>query len=76
MTKTAVELAHLVAEWPDDVRDEVLETFGSLSILCATRGAPEHRAAADFLVVARRLIRIVGEMTDAANSAHDETGAE
>ena len=55
LTLAMVELERMAALWPPDVRDEVVETLGGLAIICATRGAPVHTAAAEFLSVARRL---------------------
>lgn len=75
LTVAALDLHRLVASWPTDVRDEVLETFGGLAIICATRGAPEHLAAAEFLTLARRLIRAAGDEADAATQPATEGSA-
>jgi hypothetical protein len=64
LTLVTLELERLIAAWPADVRDEVLVTLGGLAIICGTRGAAEHTAAAEFLSVSRRLIRLVGQLAE------------
>ncbi|HCB03137.1 MAG TPA: hypothetical protein PLZ93_01105 [Nocardioides sp.] len=76
LTQVTLELHRLVASWPVEVRDEVLWLFGELAISCSKGSKTFHRPAAEYLSLARRSIRLTGQLADESAQPLTREGAE